>query len=206
MHRQQEIVKYLTIQLGVKLLHFEPAYTTDSAQQDFFAAKDAENYAYRYLEAVQTASDLGAELTFSGIRLNEIHGPYCDTLRQVLHLTPDNRTTACFLCVDGEASEYANLIIGGFDYKKDKLWISQAHAVALQQQAGIIPDDCYSCFASYHCARGCPERCSAQEGSFFDSTSFRCRVNQAIGRRLIETAAKGFWGTGTSSSKTPYPL
>jgi radical SAM protein with 4Fe4S-binding SPASM domain len=186
--RQQEIIDYLVRKLDVKTVRFEPEYRLDGKDR---IPQNPEHWAQCFLEARRAAAALGTELSFSGIRLDEHHGPYCNTLRQTLHLTPDGWITACFLCVDGENPAYSNRIIGLFDREENRFILDDDRITELRRHGAAITGACRDCFAAYHCARSCPELCSINHAISPDDAeqSFRCRLNRAIGFGLIEEAA-----------------
>jgi uncharacterized protein len=98
MSRQTDIAQYIIECLGASFMRFEPAYRL--FEDEGFFPEQAETFAAYFLQAQKKAQAAGCNLVFSGVRMEEIHGPYCDVLRNVLHLTPDGSATACFFCVD----------------------------------------------------------------------------------------------------------
>lgn len=189
-HRQQEILLYLMRELETDTVRFEPEYAIQR-QGGKFAPQDADVFAGGFMEARRAALALGGELRFAGIRLDECHGPYCNVLRQTLHLTPDGNATACFFCVDGRDPMFQNRIIGEPDRISGKFRIHSEKIAKLRNRAARIPNACQDCFACYHCARSCPEICSAQgDAREAAEPSFRCLLNKAIGQRLIQEAAE----------------
>lgn len=131
MMRQAEIVDYVVNVLGLRSLRFEPAYHLRCRAASPFRAGHAAAFVENFLRAQERARASGAELCFAGSRLDEIHGPYCSSLKQALHLTPQGTATQCFFALPPQAA---------------------ASSAALL---------CDSCFNQYHCARECPERCRA---------------------------------------------
>ena len=189
--RQREIVLFLVHALGAKTIRFEPAYGCDVQPDVPRNSPYPEYWAQQFWEAREAALALGAHLDFSGIRLDEIHGPYCNPLRQVLHLTPDGKATACFLCIDGNQPQNANRIIGQCDSDRKQFILESRKIDALRKKAASFSPACRACFAAFHCARSCPDVCilTPQPPGDALKQSFRCRLNKAIGQRLIEEAA-----------------
>lgn len=189
-YRQQEIVTYCVKYLGAKSLRFEPVYGLANNPRSDWTVADAEPWAEALMAARGAALDLDADLRFSGIRLDELHGPYCNTLRQTLHLTPDGKATACFFCVDGNDPVFANRLIGEFDPKSKIFLLDRPKIDHLRQQAATIPDTCRDCFAACHCTRSCPEICAVNRTNVPGQEDFRCTLNRAIGLILLEDAAR----------------
>lgn len=197
--RQKEILLYLVNELGARTVRFEPVYAIHDSDINAFAPEEADHYAAQFRDALETAWTLNADLSFSGIRMEEPHGPYCDILRQTLHLTPDGRASACFFCVDGRDASYRDRIIGGYDRAVGRFRMDFDKIARLRQKSARIPNHCLDCFAAFHCARACPEICMAKESShpFGSVDAFRCRLNYAIGKFFIQKAA---WELLPSSS------
>ncbi|MDR1489916.1 MAG: radical SAM protein [Desulfovibrio sp.] len=236
--RQAEILEYLAVELGADNVAFEPVY---SAGAGGGGGTDPEEWAGHFMRAKRAALRHNVALTFSGFRPDEHHGPYCNVLRQSLHLTPDGRATNCFLVVDGDHPGNSSQIIGGFDRRSGRFALDRDKTASLRERASGIGAGCRACFAAYHCARSCPDDCALQDdlhtklhsnefecstpkilknrkslifqklesGGFASATqvrflskanlyhpsekaaeaSFRCRLNRAVGRALINETA-----------------
>ncbi len=200
--RQKEILLYLAQELGAATIRFEPEYALDGADRDTKPRVDPEHWAACFMEAKHVSISLGVDLSFSGIRLDELHGPYCNTLRQSLHLTPDGKVSSCFFCVDGSDSRYQNRIIGQINRNTGKVQLNHKKIARLHTQASRIDDTCHGCFAAYHCSRACPEICAVKGkvSAKKMGNSFRCRLNQLIGSLLIEVAAEDTCHSSTTDS------
>lgn len=191
--RQKEILLYLVQTLGPENIRFEPVYKIGNESSQRSILDGVDDFATGFMEARQAALNLGVELSFSGVRLNELHGPYCNTLRQVLHVTPDCAVTACFFCVDGQDTIFADRIVGKFDQVNGCFQLDLGKIAWLRDQSTKIEDTCGNCFACYHCAKACPEICSVGKKKLSGSAlrnSFRCQLNRTIGQLLIEEAAE----------------
>lgn len=188
--RQTEILEYLVTELGADSITFEPVYDLGSRRRHDV---DPEEWAAQFMRARQEALRHNVELEFSGFRPEEQHGPYCNTLRQSLHLTPDGRATNCFLVVNGDHPGHNKHIIGGFDRRSGRFTLDQAKIALLRERTCRIGPICQDCFAAYHCARSCPDACVLGDGHRSQETttesSFRCRLNRAIGHALLNQAA-----------------
>ncbi len=195
--RQAEIVRYLCRELRAPEIRLEPVFQVDSSSPGGFQPDEAGEFVAHYLAAEREAAALGCALTFSGVRLDEIHGPYCDILRNVLHLTPDGTATACFFASDGRDPAHRPLVVGGWDAVQELFILNEDRIRTLRRRVGAIPDGCRSCFNQYHCMRECPERCVARDGatSARRPRGFRCEVAQQLAEAWILGAA------GVSSSE-----
>lgn len=190
MSRQTEIVRYLHDRLAASEIKLEPAYSANGSLGPAFWPEDAAEFVGHFLAAEQVARELGCTVSVSGIRMDEIHGPYCNVLRDVLHLTPDGRATACFLTTEVSGPANDTLAIGS-------LSAAQGFALDVERIARIrslatrVPERCEQCVNVYHCARECPDVCVLPghepppgEGGF------RCRVQKRLGQQWIVQAAE----------------
>jgi radical SAM protein with 4Fe4S-binding SPASM domain len=129
------------------------------------------------------------QLQISGIRIDEIHGPYCNPLRDVLQLSPDGRASACFLTADGDREDDEVLALGHYDDTSGIFVIDHARAAALRSRAARIPERCHACVNVYHCARDCPDTCVITADSSARDGGFRCRVQKLLAHELIREMA-----------------
>lgn len=192
--RQAAIVAYLHQVLGAVEMRFEPVYRMEA-----FAPERAEWFAGHFLAAQREARARGCDLSFAGARLDEIHGPFCDVLRDTLHLLPDGTATACFFATDGRAAEAAGLAIGKWDEPRGEYTLDMDRIAAHRRKALDLPAACRACIAACHCARECPEHC-AVTGAAPETPSFRCLVQRQLAEEWILEAA------GTSGALDPPSL
>lgn len=199
--RQLEIVDYLYSQLGATEARFEPVYRLRGVGRIGFSPGQAKWFVDHFIEAQSKAQSLGCKLTFSGVRLDEIHGPYCSLLRNVLHLTPDGKVTACFFCTDCRQSGAYGLVVGDWDNTKQEFVLDADQIASHRRKASLIPAFCHECLNIYHCTRACPEVCLATTPSQIDSTQvfaspseetpgFRCLVQRQLAEIWILELAK----------------
>jgi oxygen-independent coproporphyrinogen-3 oxidase len=184
--RQTEIAAYLHEVLGASDIRFEPVYRAAA-----FRPEQAEWFVDHFLEAQRQARDRGCDLSISGARLDEIHGPFCDVLRDTLHLLPDGSATACFFRTDGRC---AGATIGKWDEGRDEYTLDAEAIAAHRRKALDAPAWCRDCINVCHCARECPERCAVADPAP-EAPSFRCLVQRRLAEAWILEAAG-----------TPYPL
>ena len=185
--RLKEIVAYVR-GLGVGSARVEPAYGL--WQPGPWAASQAASLVEGFLAAQDLARDLDLDLTMSGVRLDELHGPYCQVLRQTLHLLPDGSASACFFCADGDQARQRGKVIGG-PGPGGEFWLDDAAIKRHRQAAGRMPGPCASCLAGWHCARSCPEVCQVRPGpsSHNDAPGFRCLVQRGLAQAWVLGAA-----------------
>jgi len=184
--RQTEIVDYLCDRLFARAVRFEPAYDGRRAGEQQFRPDDASTFVAHYLQARKAARDRGCALDLSGVRIDEIHGPFCNPLRDVLQLTPDGKATACFLSVGNDAALDEVMANGQIDPATGAFRIDYARAAAQRRQAAAIPARCHNCHNVFHCARDCPDVCLLTEDrTGMDEAGFRCRVQKLLAHHLI---------------------
>lgn len=185
--RLNEIVTCLAADLGVVEIRMEPVYR--AAVGACFDRERADQFAANFLRARARARQLGAQLSFSGARTGEIHGPYCNVLRGVLHLVPGNRVSACFFCTGNDDERDTRMSAGRWNPETGRISLDGAFIRRHCDAALRMPDACRGCIASLHCTRGCPDNCLAV-GDTTGAGSFRCMLNRAITMNLlIETVA-----------------
>ncbi len=201
MERQTEIVRYLHETLGASQMRFEPVYYQGKAM---FTPGQANVFLENFLRAREVALSLGCSLSISGVRLNEIHGTYCDILRDVLRLTPDGIATACFYHTDGKKASDLGLDIGYFDSNKNQFILKEEKIALLRRTALNIPQNCQDCINVYHCARVCPEFCYLT--SKFPAKTveiFRCKLQRNLAEAQIIQAAEELCKKERQETKNP---
>jgi sulfatase maturation enzyme AslB (radical SAM superfamily) len=166
--RQTEIVTYLADTLGCRDLRFEPLYLPGRSRlrpphplrfiDGFFAARER-------------ADALGCTLKLSGVRMNEIHGPYCNRLREVLLLMPDGRASDCF--AGGRTASVGS----------HGTVAAVCQEAALPHRALTVPPPCRDCINCLHCARDCPDVCYAEAPAAVGGT--RCKILRAYAERRL---------------------
>jgi radical SAM protein with 4Fe4S-binding SPASM domain len=184
MARQTEIISYLHVQLGATQVRFEPVYRLAGKNIAGFTPANADVFVKHFLAAQKKARSFGCNLSFSGVRLNDLHGPYCDVSRNVLHLTPDGVATACFFCVDTQKLGDSKYEIGRIDESTKEFILKEEQIKLHRHAANNISEFCWNCINIFHCARGCPELCcTAGDPEKLESdfaTHFRCRVQKQL--------------------------
>lgn len=192
---QAEIVRYLHETLGARAIRFEPVYRAGGHPGTGFVPEDAESFVEAFLAARRLATRLGCELGLSGARLDEIHGPYCNVLRDVLQLTPDGGASACFLSTNGRDAPGRATSLGQVTGRAG-LVVDEDRVVELRRRALQIPVPCWGCVNIHHCVRECPEYCPALEekDAFPVVAGFRCQVYRQLAERWIcqQAFARGF--------------
>ncbi len=201
MDRQSEIVEYLHEHLGATEMRFEPVYGWSGGRRPEFLEEDAQPFAEAFLAADRTARALGCRLTLSGVRLDELHGPYCNVLRNVLQITPEGLASPCFVHQPATGAAMRPCAIGRLDSSRGEFVLNVDLLDAMRRRAADIPSACAGCINSHHCARGCPEQCDLGLG---DSSArppssdhpgrilggFRCLVQRRVAQAWILDAAE----------------
>ncbi len=185
--RIPEIAEYCAGKLHADEIHMEPVYCRGAGPDPDLA----DGYCEAYLKAKHTLEAAGVRLTFSGSRIGEIHGRYCQIFRHVLHLVPPHGTSPCFVLSSEQEVEQTH-----FCFEQD----------GITDHSRLIPEDpkCADCFNRFHCARGCPDVCPALPGELHDAGSFRCRVSRILAeaelldlaRRLLFVPARKYGYAG----------
>jgi oxygen-independent coproporphyrinogen-3 oxidase len=201
--RQAELVGYFHRALGAREMRFEPVYLAGELPDLAFAPEDAESFVESFLEAQRRARDLGCVLELAGSRPDELHGPFCNPLRDVLQLFPDGTVGACFLGPDGSGGD---TLIGRWDEEAGEVRLDADRIADIRRLTWAIPPACHDCPAALHCARGCPEVCPLrrQASDAPGAAGFRCRVQRLLVEAwLIEAAAPLL--TGRSRERDRWP-
>ncbi len=172
--RIREIADYCAENLSADEIHIEPVYLSGSGPEPDLADE--------FCEQFLAAKRDGHNVTFSGSRIREIHGRYCQVFRQVLHAVPPKGYSPCFvLSSENEVKQRFQ----EFDPE-------DASDLDLLQSGDPA---CESCFNRFHCARGCPDVCPALPGAPRDAGTFRCRVNRTLAEtELLEIAERCLFG------------
>ncbi len=191
LQRQAEMVTFFHREWGVRDMTFEPVYRADQTRESPLTADDVVAFANHFLAAQEVANALNCRLSLSGVRLDEVHGPYCNVLRSVLQLLPDNSAVNCFLLTDARREEESHLVIAEADPQTGDLVLNVDRIRRIQSQATEIPARCEQCVNVYHCARDCPDRCPLDESVGYDASQsgVRCLIQRELGQRWIAQSA-----------------
>lgn len=177
MYFQNEIANYFINDLKIKTIRFEPEYGVTGQP---FKMSDADHYIENYMQARNTIVNSGGDLQFSGVRFNEIHGVYCDVLRNNLRIEPDGHSTNCFYTgSDDEASRTGYLAESG-----DRFVLNGGIIQHMIAKASTSPPGCANCYLEYHCSRGCPDYCWNRKGKN-ELIDFRCELHRRLSLRLL---------------------
>lgn len=186
-NRQEEIAAFVCQKLAPKSIHVEPIYLGGRSQRnDCFKPEDDLEYANSFMRARDLASKYNVRWSTSLSRPGDIHGPYCNTGRSVLTLSPDGTITNCFKTVS--ASTAMGQAIGNVGVDDGEVNIDVAKIEQITTMVNRLPQECETCFNRYHCTRGCPDFCPAQTNGPITS-SFRCRLSRRLSDRLIREQA-----------------
>jgi sulfatase maturation enzyme AslB (radical SAM superfamily) len=185
--RQAEIAAYLCQALQPEEIHVEADYRAGRAGSGpCFAGDQADLFVAGFLAAQAVASAHGVAWRNSGSRLDELHGPFCNVLREVIHLVPGDAAVACFLDTDASQAGQRQAVIGRL--VGDRLVLDDAAIHALRQRLAGQPARCKSCFNQFHCARACPEACALA-----DASDFLCRLRQQLAHAHLHWQAEQMW-------------
>lgn len=182
--RQPEIAEYVCRNLHPQEIHVEPVYSGLRGNESMsIRASQVDVFLDRFLEAQRVAQTFGIAWKTSGSRWNEIHGPYCNILKNVLHLVPENGATACFKITNAVSALQKGLLIGYYDPCSQQYHINTPLLQQQQERLQQALDKCAHCFNQYHCTRSCPDFCLLQQSEA--SGSVRCLIQGGLMVRKI---------------------
>lgn len=167
--KQKQIAVYLINELKAQKIRFEPFYLAPNG----FKQTQANTYYLHFKEAQSYAEEHHIELSYSGVRIDELHTTFCDRFRNNLRLAPNGIISNCFYNFSD------TLKLGGLSEKKVQLDLKSSYIE--------LPQECQECINIMHCSRGCPDFC------FFDDSSklneFKCELHKQITvNQIIELA------------------
>lgn len=187
---QVEIAHYLCQQIRPAEIHVEPVYAGGRADSTLPFAQ-ANLFVEQFWRAQAVAHEYGIPWLTSGSRPQEIHGPYCQVLRQVLNLIPGDVATACFKTSRTSEAREAEVQIGQLQ-ADNSFGLDQSQVKWLRSLLAPVPERCRGCFNQYHCGRDCPDFCSLTSQPTPAST-FRCQVQKQLTQTYLETVAHRAW-------------
>jgi uncharacterized protein len=185
-----DIAAYLCAVLAPQVIHVEPVYQGGRAgPADIFRPERAGEFVVALFAARARAREWGIPLRFSGSRLDQVHGPYCHALRNVVNLVPGGLATACFKLATAAQAEALGAVIGRVEPPSRQFEVGRACIESLRHRLLAFPARCRGCFNRYHCTRACPDACPllADEDA---GPSFRCRLQSALTLALLHEAAQ----------------
>lgn len=197
LQQQPDIITYLCERLQPEAIWLEPVYAGGRATPRHVPdTADATAFVDAFLAARKVARGFGVPLRTSGTRPWELHGPYCNVLRDVLQLVTGGAAATCFLTADAEpalhpAARRAVPSIGQAPPDGDRFTLDHDAIDQARRTLARWPDGCARCFNRFHCAAGCPDRCPASPAA--GPAGFRCHVAQELARRLIDEVAADAW-------------
>jgi len=183
----EKIVVYFINELHIKNIRVEPVY---SYGEKGFIPEDAVTYANHFLKASYIAQKSGANVSYSGVRMNEIHSGYCDVLRNTVRITPDNEIINCFFDSTSKVVKTKYNKIGV--QTNNCIEVNYNQIKKIKEVLLKIPEPCNTCINIYHCSRACPEYCqlSKKKNIEFNLTdNFRCLLNKELAVRYIKDKA-----------------
>jgi hypothetical protein len=125
--------------------------------------------------------------------VGEVHGPYCQVEREVLHVVPGGVATACFKTSDAVEARAHGVAI--------QLAAEPWEVDELRRTLRAEPERCAACFNRFHCTRECPEACA--RSGWPEAPGFRCRVQQTLTHARLQalalaSASTPVWGAEVS--------
>jgi len=179
--RQYDMAEYLTDKLHARIIRFEPEYLNPV---DPFTPDDARPFVTNFLKASELAEHKNAEITYSGVRINEIHSSFCDLNRNTLRINPNNQVINCFCDIDNYRFPFGTVDI-------TKVNTNFADYTSLKNKPFELRQECRECINMFHCSRGCPDFCVHRTGEL---NGFRCMLNMEMAVELIKKQASLMYG------------
>jgi hypothetical protein len=123
----------------------------------------------------------GSEWKMSGSRIGEVHGGYCNILRQVLNLVPGEAATACFKLANAEKARQADLAIGRFD-PHTRIFVLDDRHIRFLRAGYSRPAACEHCLIANQCTQNCPNACPLlnQPADQSSSGDILCKILRKI--------------------------
>jgi radical SAM protein with 4Fe4S-binding SPASM domain len=164
-----EMATFLYVELGLIEVQFEPVFFHPQL------SPTPEAFVHGLLRAGKIARIHNGKADYSGYRPYEEHGPYCQTLRQVLFVTRNGTASAC-LFHEGEPRD-SPFTVGGV--QDQEFIIHQEQIDIFNQRLTNLPEACADCAIRNHCTRGCPDFCPVGSGVQGQDikNSLGCRIN-----------------------------
>ena len=201
--RQDDIVRYVHERLGCRQMRLEPVYRGRRPDEPFSRQSEAEAFLEGFVRAATVAARFGCDLDLSGVRLTDLHGPFCNPLRDVLQIVPGGQAAACFLSTGSDGPLDDALAFGKVDPAGGEFVVDWRRADELKRRAARVPAVCNGCVNIYHCARECPDHCPALAGSAPEPAGFRCLLHQGLAEwriRQMVVSGVGRWNADGSSA------
>jgi len=163
---QESIAEYLITVLNSGHIVYEPEY---SAKETKFSLEDAAEFTKNFIKAESFAKQHNCSLAFSGVRINELHGPYCHVLRDTVHINTKGQLVNCFYRAENPLRrDLISLVANGEEENIFKKSLAMAGG------------DCLECLNLYHCSRGCPDTCSIIENRHLQVSVFKCQLHRLL--------------------------
>lgn len=189
---QGEITQYLCERLRPDEIHIEPLYVGGRAgSRASLLPEQATTFVDGFVQARGVAAAFGIPVQTSGSRLSEIHGPYCNVLRDVLQVVPGGVATTCFKTGNAAEAVTQRTTLGGCGNDGNALTLDIGRITRLRGLLSRWPAGCQDCFNRFHCTHGCPDSCPLDPKA--DASEFRCQVQMMLARRALDALAEATW-------------
>jgi sulfatase maturation enzyme AslB (radical SAM superfamily) len=197
--RQPEIAEYICQQLHPHAIHVEVVYQGGRAQTSLEPA-ELGDFIDPFLQAQGIARGYGIAWETSGSRLAEIHGPYCNVLRNVINLVPGGAATACLKISRADQVRQMGLLVG----ENDSTGHFSLDATQIETQRRALSVEtarCATCFNRFHCVRSCPDTCLLEDSQHI--SEYRCQLQRLLTTITLQAAAARLWSAPRQSGDIP---
>ena len=180
----KEITAYFVEECRAETIRVEPVFL---AGENGFKTGDADFFFRIFSEAQDYAEIRGTTLGYAGVRMEELHGAFCDVLRNNLRLTTDDVSRNCFWFM----SDNKDYITGSLKRERSSFSLNPGIREIKEKAAGI-PETCNDCINIFHCSRGCPDYCVFRNDApdFQFLNAFRCRLHQLFTIERIKSLTR----------------
>ncbi len=188
--RIAEISDYCMDVLNADTIRLEPVYIRGTDRRTEADRKLADVFCSHFLHAKKRCSERHVSLLYSGSRIREIHGRYCNIFRQVIQFVPRiNKGLDSIPSMDGFNTSSCFAVSTIDQSERENPGSGMRYRANIFKRLSAEDPDCVNCFNRCHCARGCPDSCPLLFPEPRDAGSFRCIVNRTLAEAELRDLA-----------------
>jgi radical SAM protein with 4Fe4S-binding SPASM domain len=187
---QKEIINFL-IDLNIKYVSIERAYSSVNNQLFSEEGSDPEYFAEKFLEAFNYAKERGVFYNhFNMVNFDEPSRFFCRSCIPYPHLTTDGYVSCCDMAPYGKPQylQYSlpDLVYGKYDAERDIIIYDedQIHKIRQKNAENLSRSVCKDCDIVYNCAGGCLGQSYNNTGEICSKCDWDCAVTKYLARRM----------------------